>query len=322
MVIEVINTAKRFIIFSPSYNENVGGIIVLHKLCDLLNELGYEAYLYPFFDNIEINVKNLFKPLKIIFKSYFRYKIKPFKTNPSFNTPLFCKNTNFNSSGYIIVYPEIVFGNPLNGKNVVRWFLHKPGFHTGKIYYGRGEFLIDFNCFANDFCYPYSRFSGNKLNVVHFPLEYYNLDGALGYEERQGTAYCLRKGKHKKIIHDLSDSVLVDGKSHKEIALIFKRVKSFISYDSNTAYSIFASLCGADSIVVPDDNVPVCDWYPNIEDRYGVAYGFENVNFARETRGMLLERVIKSEERSKTSVKNFAVEAVNFFEKQHIHSII
>ena len=38
---------KKFIIFAPSYSENVGGIICLHKLCSLLNQSGYEAYLHP-----------------------------------------------------------------------------------------------------------------------------------------------------------------------------------------------------------------------------------------------------------------------------------
>jgi hypothetical protein len=33
-------------------------------------------------------------------------------------------------------FKEQVFGNPLNAKNIVRWMLHTPGFHTGKKYYG------------------------------------------------------------------------------------------------------------------------------------------------------------------------------------------
>jgi len=35
----------RIIIASPSYNPSIGGVIVLHKLCHILNNLGYDSYL-------------------------------------------------------------------------------------------------------------------------------------------------------------------------------------------------------------------------------------------------------------------------------------
>ena len=38
----------RIVITSPSYSPSIGGVVVLHKLCDILLTLGYDAYLYPF----------------------------------------------------------------------------------------------------------------------------------------------------------------------------------------------------------------------------------------------------------------------------------
>ena len=52
---------KRYIIFTPSYDENIGGIVVLNKLCSLLNDLGEDAYLYPYFNTYEMNKKNYMK---------------------------------------------------------------------------------------------------------------------------------------------------------------------------------------------------------------------------------------------------------------------
>lgn len=37
----------KYIIATSAYNPNSGGIIVLHKLCDLLNTSGQEAWLCP-----------------------------------------------------------------------------------------------------------------------------------------------------------------------------------------------------------------------------------------------------------------------------------
>ena len=173
---------------------------------------------------------------------------------------------------------------------------------------------FDYNDFSRLFNYPASKISEEKLTITHFPFEYYNLDGALESHQRSGTAYCLRKGKNKKIVHDLKDSVLIDGKSHQEISSIFKRVSTFISYDTHTAYSSFAVLCGADSVVIPDENISKEKMYPNIEDRNGIAYGFKDVFFARETKCKLLNYIKKREEDSKIRVKTFVCEVSRYFD--------
>ena len=36
-----------YIIVTPSFNENIGGVVVLHCLCDKLNRLGERAFLWP-----------------------------------------------------------------------------------------------------------------------------------------------------------------------------------------------------------------------------------------------------------------------------------
>ncbi len=37
------SSSSNFTIVAPSYDNTSGGIVVLHKLCDLINELGYSA---------------------------------------------------------------------------------------------------------------------------------------------------------------------------------------------------------------------------------------------------------------------------------------
>jgi len=128
----------------------------------------------------------------------------------------------------------------------------------------------------------------------------------------------LKKGRNKEIIHDLKNSVLIDNKSHREVAEIFKKIDVFISYDTYTAYSLFAVLCGAKSVVIPDKGVSVSEWYPDKADRNGIAYGYikEEIKRASESRYLVLDRVIREENASIERVQVFATEAQEYFKEK------
>jgi hypothetical protein len=304
---------KKILIFSPSYNEKVGGSIVLHKLCSILNELGHEAYLFPAFETFTINKNNFFKNSLRLFKNVLIRTYRGYKTNPTFDTPLFkekLKGIDWND--WVVVYPEVVFGNPLNAKNVVRWLLHQPGFHSGNVFYGNNELYFKFNSAIDNFVFQQSVLSDSNLKVIHYPLEHYNNDDTAS--KRSGTAYCLRKGKNKPLVHHSDESILIDQMSHAEVAKVFKKVKTFISYDTLTAYSLFAVLCGCESIVIPDKGVAIDEWYPNIEDRNGIAYGFEDLERANKTKHLVRAYVATEQEKSVHNVK-VAIEIINNFFK-------
>ena len=293
-----------------SYNENCGGSVVLHKLCDQINRLGREAYLIPNVNNYELEPGNFVKSFLNVVRRLKR--MLTFKVNPEFQTPvLYSPSIIENWGDWIVIYPEVIFGNPLFGKNIVRWFLHHPGHLTSVISYGQNELYFRFHSGIRHYESSLSRLSESELRIIHYPLELYN-DPGFSWE-RVGTAYCIRKGKGKAIVHDLSDSILIDGKSHKEIAEIFKRVKRFISYDVYTTYSIFAVLCGCESVVIPDEGVSVDEWLPNSMDRHGLAYGFENLEKARSTKKLLIERIEREQDRNLINVSNFIEESDNYF---------
>jgi hypothetical protein len=349
---------KKIILFAPEYNPNIGGSVVIHKLCHLINELGGQALLYPFFGDRIINLANYEEVIKELNAEFYffslqqHYTLEKFiplgvkqltlyekiaacknfllrknsplwfnpqshqiRTNPQFNTPTLTfdfANKIANNNDFIVVYPEVVSGNPLRAKNVVRWFLHDPGFHTNRISYGPGELYFRFGSVTKPFKVPEgSIISDTPLTVLHFPLELYNSkDWA---QERSGTAYCIRKGKGKPIVHDLKDSILIDDLPHEEIAKIFKRVKQFISYDTKTAYSYFAAVCGCESVVIPDIGVSEDQWIPDIHSRVGLAYGFENISKALDTLNQVEGFLISEENASYESVRIFLNEIENFF---------
>ena len=299
----------KFIIISPEYQDQCGGAIVLHKLCHILNKIGMPAYLHPtrqeYSHNIAGQLRKKTKEIKLIFKKY--------KTNPNFNTPLIRYISKKDLESCIVIYPESTDGNPLGAKYVVRWFLHQPGFHTGKINYYPNELYFKFNSCIHEFNFPGSYLSKNELKVIHYPIDIYNTND-MSEVRNIPSCHLIRKGKDKKKVHS-DESICIDNMSHREIASIFKKAKEFICYDDYTAYSIFAVLCGCESIVVPSDNVSIEDWYPNTEDRYGISYGFseEQKAWAEQTKHKVLEHILGEHKKSENNVKVCAEEMRLFF---------
>lgn len=206
-----------------------------------------------------------------------------------------------------------MIGNPLNGDNVVRWFLCEPGMHNGLISISKTDLIVDFNSFLNGYHFSGSKIWDDNMFITHMPLNHYNLVGALPFSERHGTAYCIRKGRDRKDLNVEDDSILIDGLPHSEVAKILKRVKKFYSYDLYTAYSTFAALCGADSIVVPERGVSVEQWFADKSKRYGIAYGCDDIGFARSTRHLLLESIVERENEAAAKVLKFADYSINHF---------
>lgn len=294
---------SKFVIYSPSFNEGVGGSIVLHRLCDLLNKVGARAYLYPirpYFDmrNPVASTKNAIY--------HFAYGKSSFKTFPGFNTPI---ASFFDSANAIVVYPEVIHGNPLGARRVVRWLLHKPGFHNEVIGYGAKDVLFYFQEAFNE--HELNLTVGGELQVFHVRTDIYK---RTNYGQRSGTCYMLRKGKGRPIAHELTNSILIDDLSHEETAKIFNQSESFISYDMYTMYSQYAALCGCVSIVVPEEGLSKAAWQPEEGLRLGISYGFDEADWARETQGRMVDYLRLHEATELQSVKNFILFCNDYFD--------
>jgi len=297
----------KYILYAPAYDESSGGGIALHRLCHLINECGGEAYLYPFVPSFELHLHNATQVGAYAKAIYESTNLANYRIHDTFRTPVLPPKEHFiPGNDCIVIYPEITFGNPLRAKNVVRWLLHNPGHHTGVIYFGPGEIYYRYaDHFLGDFAYPGSEMADLILRVQYSPLELYKEQANEPKRERRGTAYCMRKGKGRAMAHDVVDSILVDGKSHKEVSAIFKSVKQFISYDPQTHYSYLAAIAGCESVVVPAEGTTKEQWKPTLEDRYGLAYGFDDLEFARATRHLALERQISLDRDSQQNAKDF-----------------
>jgi len=305
---------RKFLIYASPYTRKWGGVISLHKLCHLINEVGGTAFMHPnYLDVVDANFANIDAVVEYA-RSQWNF-VQTFDergyVSPKLNTPVrHILNDGQYGDDWIIVYPEITAGNPLGAKNVVRWLMHNPGFHTGRISYGQNEFHIRFSESYDEFRLPNCYFSGSLLRVMDYDFDIFNMDDAA--IKRSGTAYLIKKGAGKPIVHDLADSILIDDLEQEEIARVFKSVTTFISYDTHTAYSQLGILCGCDSVVMPDPGVPKSEcWNGGIP--LGIAYGPEEIELARETAHLVEPQMQAIKDHAVQQVIDFMNEADAFF---------
>lgn len=271
---------KNFIIYTYPFNINIGGVKVLHKLCDLLNKVGQKAYLYPV--KYPAQIENIFI------------------LNTEYNTPIITQEIKNNLDDCIVIYPEIIKGNPLNAKNVVRWILNNPSAYENT--YGKNDIIFYYSKLF------YSNLLKNEENILTI-LEYhtnifknYNL-------ERNLTCYLIRKAKNPKFIHP-KDSIEItwdDCGDLKKLVNIFNKSKYLYSYDDCTFTIIQAAMCGCIPIILPDVYNKKF-WMDNSIEiaKLGVAYGNDEneIEYAKKTQPLLLEK-IKELENDFTQLNKF-----------------
>ncbi|WAV88722.1 hypothetical protein NB647_07485 [Oxalobacter aliiformigenes] len=283
-----------FIIYTPVYNENIGGIIVLHKLCAILNKMGISAKLWH--NNNPVKICS-FSTLK----NRIRYKIKSFFNHQKYKSPYKLDVASPKElKNAIVIYPEITDGNPLEAKKVVRWLLYTPGAFTGKINYGNNELFFYYN---HQFVNKNFKFKvSGQLTVTENMRDIYK---QVNFAPRKGTCYMVRKGNKRNLNYHPKDALQVDGYSHRELADIFNKYEYFISYDLHTMYSNYAAMCGCKSIVVPESGKSPQEILNEQNYRPGVAYGREDISRALATRHLLFENDEQREIKEQKYVKEF-----------------
>lgn len=105
----------RFLIVSPRYHHKSEGVVVLHQMARDLRELGYETLVIWLGAN---NTK---------FDTFFVNHNARTSSAP-YGELILESFAEYNHETDIVIYPEIVPGNPLAAKRVVRYFLNRECF--------------------------------------------------------------------------------------------------------------------------------------------------------------------------------------------------
>lgn len=306
---------KKVVIVSP--RQKGGGAVVLHTLCKNLCDLGYDARIFYsiYFGEVKINEHSLLfwaKWLKYtIIDSFYCIMSRIDKENTRDYTgyrditvkgckrkylPFVGKNT-------IVVYPEVIYGNLLRAKKVTRYLL----------YYYKYKDDIDAYSDTDLFIAYRKEFDDEELNPNHyvcliafFDLELYK---RYNYGERNGRCYVIRKGEKRSDLPKEFDGIVVDDLPEKEKVKVFNECEWCISYDTQTAYSTIAAICGCKSVVVPEEGKSIDDYLNENDERLGVAIGFSEQELKRAAD--TTQRAIK---RYQDIIANSVIETKRFIE--------
>ena len=143
----------------------------------------------------------------------------------------------------IVVYPEIVWGNPLRFSNVVRFVFYFPGRLAGEPQFHHSELV--FTWWVGYFEAP----------VLHWPT----LDTSLFYNEnlpRTHNCYFLnKKYDNMKLIDALDGAIEITMSypaSRAELAQLLKTTKTLYTFDRYSLLNDEAYACGAEVCLVQD----------------------------------------------------------------------
>lgn len=270
-----------FVIYAPRYRSNSGGAIVMHKFCDVLNSLGYRSSLWPLWKPRNLSASLFDSPIRTVSYLASRVYRGPYPINAKYNTPVASENDVQDS---VVIYPEIVNGNPLRAKRYVRWLLHEPGFHEGKVSYALGDLYFCYQEAFHKNCQ--GMIYGGPLTIADTLLNIYKQTNT---GERTKICYMIRKGKDRPDLPDLRGKWVVDDLNHIELAKAFNECKICYFYDTYTAYAQYASACGCIPIIVPVPGITKTQWTPEEIGHLGVAYGADDIEYAIRTRHELLK---------------------------------
>ena len=225
-----------YVIYSPEYQENSGGIVVLHKLKDALMSMGKRCSIVLFGQHEDVG-------------------------------------------DAVVVYPEIVSGNPLDAKRVVRWVLNTPGNigSSTENTWGKDDFVFLFS--ENFKC---GRSHSGILRVMDFRFDvFYNKE--LDRDIDCCVLFYKQKTVSRKDIESISRSnesvVRLDDyiSDLASVSEVLNRCKRMYSFDTNSYYNVAAAMCGCEVTVVPSDSTAKEDWVKNEPCyRYGISYGLDD----------------------------------------------
>lgn len=233
-----------YCIFALDYIQQSAGIRALHYLCHALNERGMEAYV-----TCEKTSPHLRTPVlnEVILKQHYEFGRVP-----------------------IMVYPEIVSGDPMAaGGVVVRWLLNRPGHIGGDTFFPKNDLI-----FTYDENYLPDGWQAEILHIPTCDLSIFNNKDNQNDDSRDLVCYYAHKYLRNggKLTGHVKDAISLgkDQKlTHAEIAAILRRSRVLYVYEQ-TALIAEALLCGCPVSVI-DTDYWRNDASPYVAD-WGVAY--------------------------------------------------
>lgn len=304
----------RFLIVSP--HQCGMGPVVLHLLSRILTEFGYDAKVFRLRRDYPYSIPGSRREFLCNYLPFIRKKPKQILDSQE-GSVKGCVLTDwpYVDDDTIVVYPEVVFGNPLAAKHVVRWFLNVNlfrGQYTGAQPYGKDDLFICYEDIFNDYqLNP----SGRKVTLQYFNYDIYK---RWNYGHREGNCFLIRKGRGRTDLPSAVPGIIIDNLSEEEKAEIFNKCEYLYSYDTQTTYIYMAAICGCLPIIIPEPGKKREDYLGKNLKSWGAAYGTsqEEIDFARTTYKEMMKYLKSWDIRNPENVHKFLGYCKEHFQKR------
>lgn len=162
-------------------------------------------------------------------------------------------NAKFENNDFIAVYPEIVQGNPLGAKHVVRYILNKPGVMSSGGRVGPTEFD------ASDKLYYFSRLFGEAKNddgYMFLPILNLHLFKDQHKERTQKAVFFGKGLEYANLFAEPkhpSSAIVIDrsfAQNQQALADLLNECEVLYCYDPVTAMTELARLCGCRIVMI------------------------------------------------------------------------
>lgn len=206
------NTKSRYVIFAPLFQHNIGGVRVLYDLQKWLVRAGLDAIVAVWSD--------AYTPSEFV--------------------------------DDIVIYPEVISGNPLNSKRVVRYILNVPGKLGGHNHYAKNELLVAHS-------EALAQYSDGKI------LQVSSIESFFYADDTVKTINAVYVGKGKDLHIHPNDCIYITRTfpaSRSAVADFLRSVKTLYIYDDFSSVAREAEFCGCEIKLIKKDGA--IENYPDL----------------------------------------------------------
>ena len=241
----------------------------------------------------------------------------------------------------IVIYPETIIGNLAKKKVIVRWILYflKVADDIIKSYQFESDDYIA--CFSHGICTQFDdAWYKHPLRVIDLNWDMFDtidtnrvrdidmvyfkpLDRKRSWIDKNGHKILLDYDNYEYMLRNsfalMNRTVTrMDPSMKKQARLnLLSRTKYFISLDPATFRSVEAAMIGCLSIVMPVPGVNKSEWasvsYSPEYLQYGIAYGFNDLDHARSTMGLVLQNLRSQDKKTREILVDFVKDVKKYF---------
>jgi hypothetical protein len=228
----------KFLIASSQFIPQSGGVRVLHDLCDTLNRLGYEAGI-AFYHGGNAKEQNFQWAISNYPGSY-----KPNMLYKQWDTSQPDREIREYLAEAIMIYPDLIIGNPLSAPRVVRYLLN------------RNE-----DSFADDFVLSFSKMYAEQFHATLFSVfseDAIHANQSKHWSERTIDLTYIGKGDNFIETHKIPDTIILERawpSDKQQLGILLRNSRFMFSWDCVSSTNLDAMICGCIPVLLHDRQI-------------------------------------------------------------------